>query len=71
MSKGTSSIRQKELYQRKRPYTPKQEMAYEKCPCDPKMIPFGNDDLNVVGPGETICDRCFTVPAENGTCNCP
>jgi hypothetical protein len=70
MARGRSSIRQKELYWRKQPYTPKQRMEYEPCPCDPKKIPFGDDNLNVLEPGETICPTCFTVPAENGTCFC-
>jgi hypothetical protein len=70
MAKGRSSIRQKDEYQRKQPYTPRQRMAYEPCGCDPRRIPFGDDNLNVLEPGEKICDRCFTVPSVNGTCNC-
>ncbi len=62
MSRGKSSIRQKEEYQRKQPYTPRQRMAYEPCDCDPKMIPIGRDDnLNVTGPRPAICDKCFCV----------
>jgi hypothetical protein len=70
MSRGRSSIRQKDEYQRKQPYTPRQRMAYVPCPCDPKKIPFGNDNLNGIEPGEIACPQCFTVPAQNGTCNC-
>jgi len=70
MAKGPSAIQQKALQARKRMYTPAQAMAYEPCPCDPKMVPHGDDNLSVRGPGETICPTCFTVPAENGTCLC-
>lgn len=73
MAKGRSSIRQKDEYQRKQMYTPKQRMAYVPCPCDPKMIPMGGDksaDQKLTGGYDPrrICPNHFIALSKNGTC---
>lgn len=73
MAKGRSSIAQKELYQRKKMYTPRQQMAYVPCGCDPKMIPIGADaaaDRKLLGGYDPnrLCPTHFIALSQNGTC---
>jgi hypothetical protein len=79
VSKGRSSILQKQVYQRKQTYTPVQRMNYEPCSCDPsKKVPgwlldkiaeeklTGGYDIR----RSNQCPTCFEARSVNGTCAC-
>jgi hypothetical protein len=73
MAKGKSSIRQKADYQRKKMYTPKQQMSYVPCDCDPKRVPMFDEDANefkMTGgfKRNQICPKHFIALSVNGTC---
>ena len=69
----------------RRPYTPTQEMNYEKCGCDSRAaglpgyliaaIADRDADQKISGgfriDKRNLCGKCFTYRSANGTCNCP
>jgi hypothetical protein len=76
---GRSSILQKQLYQRKQPYTPSQRLNYEACPCDvknkpPKWLLDKIADEKLTGNfnvrRSNQCLICFEVKSVNGSCAC-
>jgi hypothetical protein len=79
MSKGRSSILQKDLYQRKQSYTPQQRLDYKACPCDgAKKVPawlldkIADEKLtgNFNVRRSNQCRTCFQVKSSNGSCGC-
>ena len=79
MAKGRSSILQKDLYQRKQPYTPEQRIQYQGCACDPRQSVPGwlldkiaeeklTGNFNVRRSNQ--CLTCFQAKSVNGTCAC-
>jgi len=79
MSKGRSSILQKQLYQMKQPYTVQQRLDYKACPCDsankvPNWLLDKIAEEKLTGNfnvrRNNQCLACFQVRSVNGSCGC-